>query len=665
MARGSMRERWQVIAEKQAGLVRYKLNDDGTITTINPPEENRGSSNISLGYQASDPAVGDYYNQISGKNVYTSLQSAQNAQAKQQQEQFKKAEQNLKNLQKQYEGELSKERQYSALAGQIAGLAGTSPLVAQQFPGGGPAVTPANAAEANALAAQIASLAGPAATPAGTTQTLAAQLGAAQQVGIGGGPSNQPPPQFPGGRIGQDTYLTGIQKVYDEYSKKIADATKKKDTKKVLSLERERNAKIGQETTKFVQSYIAPAAAATTTAPITAAGINQAVSSLGAENLLGSSGLAARLNFQVSDQQILDDYNRLKLGRLNNIVEQGNSQIAAITQRINTANQLLAGIPANDPRRTSSQVVIDGLKKDLASVTSAVRNASRQVTGFKPLTLADRAGAQQISSFREFIKLPEERALDQIFQIDPETMRTAVGLGQSYRQFATTPVGPTTTPETEALRRRIEGEAQAQLQLGATLGAEERRQYEQAARAAQVARGNIFGVAPAVEEAVTTGRLGEERKLQRYGAAAQFLASGETTGAALARDIALRDALTQQRLGAASGFIASGPSLYNLAGARTGAQQAAFQNYVAANQALPGGFQTQRTQIPFYQTANPEIPVQLSGQAAQIYNTMSNYQAQTYGDYARAVASQPSGAQQFGAILSGISGLIPSFSFSK
>lgn len=484
------------------------------------------------------------------------------------------------NLRKQYENELSRERQYAAIASQISGLAGTSPLVAQQFPGGGPAPTPANFAEANALSAQIASLSGPAATPTGTTQALAAPLAAAQVASA----MNQP--------------MT------------------------------------------------------------TAAGINQAVASLGAENLLGSSGLAARLNFQVSDQQILDDYNRLKLGRLNNIVEQGNTQIAGITQRINTANQLLSGLPANDPRRTASQVIIDQLKSDLASVTEAVNKASKQATDFKPVTLQEPAGSQQVASFREFLKLPEERALDQIFQIDPETMRTAVGLGERYRQMANAPIGPTTTPETEALRRRIESEAQAQLELGATLGAEERRQYEQAARAAQVARGNIFGVAPAVEEAVTTGRLGEERKLQRYGAAAQFLASGETTGAALARDIALRDALTQQRLGAAAGFIAGGPSLYNLAGARTGAQQAAFQNYVAANQALPGGFQTQRTQIPFYQTASPEIPVQLSGQAAQIYNTMSNYQAQTYGDYARAVASQPSGAQIFGDIAGGLSNLI-------
>jgi hypothetical protein len=38
-----------------------------------------------------------------------------------------------------------------------------------------------------------------------------------------------------------------------------------------------------------------------------------------------------------------------------------------------------------------------------------------------------------------------------------------------------------------------------QLKLGSTLGAEEQRQYQQAARAAQTARGNIFGVAPDLE----------------------------------------------------------------------------------------------------------------------------------------------------------------------
>jgi hypothetical protein len=184
-------------------------------------------------------------------------------------------------------------------------------------------------------------------------------------------------------------------------------------------------------------------------------------------------------------------------------------------------------------------------------------------------------------------------------------------------------------------------------------------------RAAQTARGNIFGLGPAVQEAAQLGAAGEQRKLARYGAAQQFLASGETTGGAAARDLALREGLTQQRLGAASGFLAGGPSLANLAQQRLGQQNLAAQQYIQANQPLPGQFQTQGMPQRFYQAANPEIPVQLAGNAANIYGTMSDYQAQTYGAYTRAVASQPTGAQQFGSILSGISGLIPSFSFSK
>ena len=567
---------------------RYRVNDDGSISELpgfnfSVSAEQRRWSNYRNDIANAKNQASSFDSQ-SNEYPFTTLAEATNAANKKQIESIAK-------LREQYESELSKERQYSALAGQIASLAGTAPLVAQQFPGGGPSPIAFNAAEANALAAQIASLAGPAQVQGGTAQALSAPLAAAQ--------------------------LTAPQ-----------------------------------QGTPMVA------------APVTGASINQSLQNLSAENLLGSSGLAARLNFQVTDQQILDDYNRIKLGRLNNIVEQGNAQIAGITQRINTANQLLAGLPVSDPRRTASQTIIDQLKSDLASVTSAVSQASKQVTEFKPITAQEAAGAKEIASFREFLKLPEERALDQIFQIDPETMRTAVGLGERYRQMANAPIGPTTTPETEALRRQIEGEAVAQLQLGAQLGAEEQRQYQQAARAAQTARGNIFGVGPAVEEAVTTGAAGEQRKLARYGAAAQFLASGETTGAALQRDIAFRDALLQNRLGAAAGFIAGGPSLYNLSQARTGAQQAAFQNYIQANQALPGGFQGQGNQVPFYQTANPEIPVALSAQAASIYNAMQSAQASMYGSQVGAIASTyTSPFQAFGQVAGGIGSLLSPLKF--
>jgi hypothetical protein len=390
---------------------------------------------------------------------------------------------------------------------------------------------------------------------------------------------------------------------------------------------------------------------------------NEALSALGSERNYGASDLATRLNFQVSDEQILADYNQAKLGRLNQLVQQGNAQIAGITERLNTAQTLLGQLPAGDPRRASSEVTVNQLRSDLASVQSGVADATNQIQNFKPIAPGSEEALKQIVAFREYIQLPEERATQQLRQIDPDTFRTAVGLGRQYRQMAEAPLPPTTTEPTEQLRKTIEQEALNQLRLGSTIGQEERRGYEQAVRAAQTARGNIFGLGPAVEEAATLGAAGEQRKLARYGAAQQFLASGETTGAALARDVALRDALRQQRLGAAAGFIAGGPSIANLAQARTAQQQAAFQNYIQATQPIPGQFgQAPSTAQPFFQVAEQAIPVALTGEFNKLYSSQANYLSDTYGAQTRAMAATyTSPTQAFGNIASGLGSL---FSFS-
>ena len=385
---------------------------------------------------------------------------------------------------------------------------------------------------------------------------------------------------------------------------------------------------------------------------------NSAMATLGGDRNYAASDLGARLNFQVSDQQIIDDYNTSRLNRLNIISQDGSAQIVGIQGRLDAANKLLAGLPEGDPRRVSAQVSIDQLKSDLSSVQGAVAKANEQIRDFKPITPQSSEGLREITSFREFVKLPEERASDQLRQIDPQAYETAKGLGQQYRNLVTQELPATTTPQTEQLRQTIEQEALNQLRLGSTLGAEERRGYEQAVRAAQTARGNIFGLGPAVQEAAQLGAAGEQRKLARYGAAQQFLASGETTGAAAARDLALREGLTQQRLGAASGFLAGGPSLANLAQQRLGQQNLAAQQYIQANQALPGQFQTGGLPQQFYQTTSPEIPVQLASNAANIYGSMADYQASTYGAQVGAIARQPSGAETFGQIATGLSNLI-------
>ena len=393
----------------------------------------------------------------------------------------------------------------------------------------------------------------------------------------------------------------------------------------------------------------------------TGAAFNAAVQGLNAGRNYGTSDLSSRLNFQVSDQQIIDDFNTAKLGRLNRIVEDGNTQIAGIGERLNTAKTLLSSLPAGDPRRTSSEAYIKELQADLKSVQEAVASAQKQVTDFKPLTTADADGLKEITSFREFVKLPEERASDQLRQIDPEAYQTAVGLGQRYRQMATEELPDTTDPRTEQLRGALEDEALNQLRLGSTLDQETRRNLEQNIRAAQTARGNIFGIAPAVEEAMQTGLAGEQRKLARYGAAAQFLNSGQTRTDAARENLAFRDTILNNRLGRAADFVAAGPSLYNLANARTGQQQASFQNYINANQANPGQFNPQANQVPFYQTTSPNIPVDLTQTAASIYNGMQSAQASMYGSQVGAIAnSYQSPASAFGAVAQGLGNL---FSF--
>jgi phosphotransferase system IIB component len=424
-------------------------------------------------------------------------------------------------------------------------------------------------------------------------------------------------------------------------SKKIIDAAGKE------KIERERNA-------------LADQIRGLTSEPV-GTGFSKDLERLSAARNYGASDLGTKLNFQVSDQQIVDDYNTSKLLGINSIIDRGNTQIAGINERLKTARDILSQLPADSSQRKSSEKLVEQLNNDLNSVTGAVTSAQKMKTDFKPITVDATEGLKEITSFRNFAMLPEERASQQLFQIDPESYQTSVTLGQKYRQMAETPIGATTTPETEALRQRIEGEAMAQLSLGAQLGAEEQRAYQQAARGAQTARGNIFGVAPAVEEAVTTGAAGEQRKLARYGAAAQFLGSGQTTGDALKADLAFRDALQQNRLGAASDFIAGGPSIYNLSQARTGQQQNAFQNYIQANQALPGGFNQQpSTAAPFYSAVDQSIPVALTNAFANLYGSQANYLSSTYGAQVGAISRQQSGAQQAAfdlAILGGISGI--------
>jgi hypothetical protein len=375
---------------------------------------------------------------------------------------------------------------------------------------------------------------------------------------------------------------------------------------------------------------------------------------------VSKSGLAGKLNVQVTDDKILNDINTQSKNEYKKLYDIGTAATTDLQSQLDQANKIYADLPAGRSKDEAAKS-IDTLKSDLTQAQKDTLEAKNLYEGYKPIS--GEKATSVLSQVRESLRLPEERTIAQIETIDPTIGATVRGLAKQYQAMAETPLAPTTSPETEAFRRDVEQRIAGQVALGSQLGAEEQRQYQQAARAAQTARGNIFGVAPAVEEAVTTGLAGEQRLQARLGAAQGFLASGQTMSDAMARDVGLRNALNQSRLGAAQGFIASGPTLYNLASQRLGTQQGMLNNYLAASAPqTTGGFQATPSAANPYAYVNPNAGFIGAQNAAGIYNTLADLQASQYGSQVGALSRQETGSQAFGNIASGLGSL---FSFSK
>ena len=164
-----------------------------------------------------------------------------------------------------------------------------------------------------------------------------------------------------------------IKNLQDTYEKRLADVTSQENTRNSLAAQIAALTGDGSTDSGATAGPAGPE-------------FNQALSQLSANRNYGASDLANRLNFQVSDEQIINDYNQSKLGRLNSVVSRGNAQIAGIQERLNAAQTLLNQLPSGDARRTSSGVYVNQLKSDLTSVQSAVTDASNQIKDFKPIT---------------------------------------------------------------------------------------------------------------------------------------------------------------------------------------------------------------------------------------------------------------------------------------
>jgi hypothetical protein len=447
--------------------------------------------------------------------------------------------------------------------------------------------------------------------------------------------------------------------------KRVPGGPQKQSERGKLFVEEDKLARLvataNQSTPKYIESFsrfgLSDVVQGIGEATSRAGKVTTGLEALRGDNVFQTGGLASRLNIQVTDDQILNDINTARKNQYKSLADIGTAAVTDLNSQLAQANQFLADLPAGDRRRIDTQKTIDSISAQLATAQKDTLEAQKLYEGYQPIS--GEAATSALSKFRESLRLPEERTLTQIDQIDPTIGATVRGLSKQYQTMAETPLGPTTTKQTEDLRNQIEQEALNQLRLGSTLGAEERRGYEQAARAAQTARGNIFGLGPAVQEAASIGAAGEQRKLARYGAAAAFLGSGETTGAATARDIGLRNALEQSRLGAAQGFIASGPTMYNMASQRLGQQQGLLSNYLAASQPQQtGGFQATPSAANPYAYVNPNAGFIGAQNAASIYNTLADYQASTYGAKVGAEASMyRSPFQNFASAAGGVSSL--------
>jgi hypothetical protein len=383
--------------------------------------------------------------------------------------------------------------------------------------------------------------------------------------------------------------------------------------------------------------------------------VNTAIESLRAGGVVPTGGLAGRLNIKVTDQEILDDINAGTKAQYRSLYDTGTAAVADLQSQLSQANQFIASLPVGDSRKASAQKTADDLSSKLAQAQKDTLESKDLYDNYKPIS--GETATKAIANFRKTLELPEERTIAQIEAIDPTTGSTVRALADQYKKMAETPTGATTTAQTEELRSNLEQEALNQLKLGSTLGADELRQYQQAARAAQTARGNIFGVAPAVQEAVETGAAGEARKLARFGAASQFLSSGETTGAAQARDVGLRNALEQSRLGAAQQFLSSGPTVYNLANQRYGQQLDILGKLsTAATPQGTAGFTATPTANAGYQYVNPNAALQGAQNASNIYGTMADIY-KTGTQYALGSQGQ-SGASTFAQYAGGIGNLL-------
>jgi hypothetical protein len=262
---------------------------------------------------------------------------------------------------------------------------------------------------------------------------------------------------------------------------------------------------------------------------------------------------------------------------------------------------------------------------------------------------------------------PESVALQQMQQIDPTSEALRQGLGQSYLSNLAQTSAPSAAdfqsllntyaqvdPTGAAARQKLGTDVASQEALGAQLDPGTIREVEQGTRAAQIARGNVYGTPQLVAETMARGSAGEQRMLQRQQALQSYLSSGQTMGDVAMNLYNQRQNQLRASQGAALGYLGSGQTPYQAGASYLNmAQQNAAMAAQGGPQYNPASLGQQYTGAgaPSF----PQYGLDVSQLAGNWYNNINQANLQAYG-LQQAYGQKSGGGSAMGAGIGALGG---------
>jgi hypothetical protein len=261
---------------------------------------------------------------------------------------------------------------------------------------------------------------------------------------------------------------------------------------------------------------------------------------------------------------------------------------------------------------------------------------------------------------------PESLALQQMQQIDPTSEALRQGLGQSYLSNLAQTSAPSAAdfqsllntyaqvdPTGAAARQKLGTDLASQEALGAQLDPGTIREVEQGTRAAQIARGNVYGTPQLVAETMARGSAGEQRMLQRQGALQSYLSSGQTMGDVAMNLYNQRQNQLRASQGAGLGYLGSGQTPYQAGASYVNmAQQNAAMAAQGGPQYNPASLGQQYTGAGA--SSFPQYGLDMSQLAGNWYNNINQANLQAYG--LQQAYGQKSGGSGMGAATGALGG---------